>query len=227
MSGPAGYLINGPGGLSGERGIGYNYILAGNGLFIEADNRFIAARIPVVDCPVRGLAPLERYLRLIYGSIPQRFWDLTLNAFMANPTVEEYAAIKAGQGYEFFLPRQDQHQGKVTYEVPENVVLELHSHNSMTAGFSPIDNNDEQGLKIFGVVGCLDKTPIVHLRLGVYGYFEVLSWKDVFDGELNGAAEFEQEEVSEENDVHHQARPHGLQMEYLSDWDRRDWWIRR
>lgn len=226
MRSPAGYLINEPGGLRGERGIGYSYILAGNGLFIEAENRFIAARIPVAECLVRGLAPLERQLRLIYGSIPQRFWDLALNAFLANPTIEEYAAIRAGQGYEFYLPRQDQYPGRVTYEVPEDVVLELHSHPDIPAAFSPIDNTDEQGLKIFGVVGRLDKTPIVNLRLGVYGYFEILSWKEVFDGELNGAAEFEQEEVIEESDVHHQAGPHGQQMEYISDWLRRNWWNR-
>ncbi|MBA7525204.1 hypothetical protein ES705_17353 [subsurface metagenome] len=54
-----GHLTKYPDGLSGERGIYYNYILASNGLFIEAESPLIAARIPVAECEVRGLAPME------------------------------------------------------------------------------------------------------------------------------------------------------------------------
>ncbi|NVM57465.1 MAG: hypothetical protein HWN51_05035, partial [Desulfobacterales bacterium] len=83
-----GYLFHRPEGLEGERGIYYNYVLAANGLFIEAENKLIAARIPVADCEVRGLAPLEKKWTLTYGSIPQRFFALSLDMFLADPTRE-------------------------------------------------------------------------------------------------------------------------------------------
>ena len=45
-----GYLVNHPDGLVGERGAYYNYILASNGLFIEAESPLIDARVPVTEC---------------------------------------------------------------------------------------------------------------------------------------------------------------------------------
>ena len=56
---PVGYLIKRPDGLEGERGVYYDYVLASNGIFIEAEGKLIAARVPVAECEVRGLAPLE------------------------------------------------------------------------------------------------------------------------------------------------------------------------
>ncbi|MCK4265911.1 MAG: hypothetical protein KAX31_01425, partial [Thermoplasmata archaeon] len=56
---PAGYLVNRKDGLYGKRGMFYDYILAENGLFIETEGKLMAARVPVAECAVRGLAPLE------------------------------------------------------------------------------------------------------------------------------------------------------------------------
>lgn len=195
---PIGYLVNYPGGVSGERGWCFNYLLASNGLFIEAESPLITARLPVVECEVRGLAPLENKLVLTYGSIPQRFWDLALDAFLADPGRERYVAVTVKDGYHFYVPVQDQNGGSVTYEVGDNVVLELHSHGHMGAFFSYQDDRDEQGFKIYCVVGKLNTLiPVVRLRLGIYGYFMELSWKDVFDGALTGV-KYAEEEVWQE-----------------------------
>lgn len=220
---PVGYLVKYPDGLSGERGLFYNYILASNGLFIEAESAIIAARIPAAECEVRGLAPMETKVTLTYGSIPQRFWDLALDIFLANPDKESYVAVTAVRGYHLYVPVQDKNGGSVTYEVGESVVLDLHSHGNMIACFSLKDNDDEKGLKLYGVVGMLNATPIVKLRIGVYGYFKTLAWRDVFDGSLTGAAEFEREEVINEGDVHCYLETHGFRME---DSGRRMWWDR-
>jgi hypothetical protein len=59
----------------------------------------------------------------------------------------------------------------------------------MRAFFSGQDNNDEQGLKIYGVIGSLGKMPTLQLRAGVYGYFHPLRWSDVFSGDLRGVYE--------------------------------------
>lgn len=199
--GVVGYLVNHPDGLQGEKGIYYNYITASNGLFIEAENRLISARIPIAKCNVRGLAPLEKKISFLYGSIPQRFFDLTLNQFLTDISREHYVAVVGDAGYKFYIPVQDKSEGKVVYATGENVVLEMHSHGTMGAGFSTQDDDDETGMKIFGVIGSLDKRPVIRLRIGVYGYFHELSWSEVFDGSLEGADEYSREEMIDGHDL--------------------------
>ncbi len=220
---PVGYLTKYPDGLSGETGLYYNYILASNGLFIEAASPLLDARIPVAECEVRGLAPMETKVALTYGSIPERFWDLALDFFLAQPDKEQYVAVTADAGYHFYVPVQDKDGVSVAYEVGEKVVLELHSHAGMRAFFSGRDNEDETGLKLYGVVGKLDTIPVVKLRIGVYGYFETLAWGDIFDGSLAGAVEFAAEEVIREGDLHCDPEAHGCQLENPG---RRMWWNR-
>ena len=224
---PVGYLVKHPDGLTGETGQFYNYILASNGLFIEAENPIIAARIPVAECEVRGLAPMETKVTLTYGSIPQRFWDLALDIFLADPEKEHYVAVTAAAGYHLYVPVQDNNGGGVTYEVGKNVVLELHSHGCIGAFFSSKDNADEKGLKLYGVVGKLNATPVVKLRIGVYGYFQTLAWGDIFDGSLAGATEFEREEVLTEGDVYCYPETHGFGLESIGRRLRWNWWLRR
>lgn len=90
---PVGYLIKKPDGLHGQRGLYYDYVLASNGLFIEAEGAFLAARIPITVAEVRGLAPAEPKVVLRHGLIPQRFFDLALSAFLSNRYREMYVAI--------------------------------------------------------------------------------------------------------------------------------------
>ena len=220
---PVGYLVKYPDGLSGERGLYYNYIMASNGLFIEAETPLVAARIPAAECEVRGLAPMETKIQLTYGSIPQRFWDLILDSFLADPDIEHYAAVIADAGYHIYLPVQDKSAGSVTYETGDHVILDIHSHGAGGSRFSGQDNSDETGLKLYAVVGRLNATPVVSFRIGVYGYFLTLSWGDVFDGSLAGAVEHEIEEVIIEDGVHCIPKLHAGGLE---DPRRRVWWDR-
>lgn len=225
MTIPVGYLVNHPDGLSGERGLYYNYILGANGIFIEAESPLITARIQAADCEVRGLAPIKTKIILTYGSIPQRFFDLSLDTFLANPDREHYVAVTGSAGYHFYVPIQDNNGGSVIYEVGEAVVLDLHSHGHTRAFFSGQDNQDEKGLKLFAVVGKLNATPVVKLRIGVYGYFKSLEWKDVFDGSLIGAVEYEEEEVKTEGDIHCDPESHARKLQHSRRWLRWDRWF--
>jgi len=199
---PVGYLFNRQEGLEGERGLYYDYIAASNGLFIEAENKLVEARIPVADCEIRGLAPLKTKFALTFGSIPQRFFDLALDMFLSDTTREHYVAVTGDSGYHFYVPSQEKEGGKVVYECGDQVVLDLHSHGTIGAWFSTKDNEDDKGLKVYGVIGSLGKTPVIKLRLGVYGYYMPLAWKEVFDGALAGAIEYEEEEVFGEDELH-------------------------
>ncbi len=211
---PVGYLVKGKDGLHGERGIYYDYVLAANGLFIEAEGKLLAARIPVFQAEVRGLAPLDPKVVLRHGKIPQWLFDLAMGIFLTDISRERYAAVtwddkgtsgKAGLlgTYHIVVPMQagtqeqlaesgDQGHGcvaGVSYLNPDSAILDLHSHGRLRAFFSSQDNRDETGLKIYCVVGELEDIPIVKLRIGVYGYFYTIPWSDVFQGSLIGVEE--------------------------------------
>src|SRR5690606_525880 len=52
--------------------LAYQYLLAGNGLFIRAETRFFQVLIPATTCTVRGLPPLQPHFQLHTGRIPER-----------------------------------------------------------------------------------------------------------------------------------------------------------
>lgn len=61
-------------------------------------------------------------------------------------------------------------------------VLQLHSHNSMDAYFSSIDDHDEKRFLLYGVVGQLDEeVPVMKLRAGLNGHFYQLPLDYIFD----------------------------------------------
>ena len=92
-----------------------------------------------------------------------------------------------GQGYRLVVPPQVGTSASLAYQPPAGVVAEFHSHGSSRAFFSATDDRDEQGLRIYGVVGRLDALrPELRLRVGVYGHFGPLDWPQVFDGPQPG-----------------------------------------
>ena len=67
------------------------------------------------------------------------------------------------------------------------MVAEFHSHGTSRAFFSKTDDRDEQGFRVYGVVGRLDDPePELRLRVGVYGHFAPAEWAQVFSGPIPG-----------------------------------------
>jgi PRTRC genetic system protein A len=179
---PVGYLLNKGEGLEGEPGLFYDYILAENGLFIRARNPLIGGLICISPLEIRGLFPLEERIELVHGKIPRRLYDLSLSLLMASSDREQYLAITWENEYQLRLPAQERSSASVKYESLPSSVMDIHSHGCMKAWFSGTDNTDEQGLRLYMVVGRLDTLlPEVEIRLGVYGYFTPLCVEEVFD----------------------------------------------
>jgi PRTRC genetic system protein A len=177
-----GYLFNTEFGPVGERGIFYDYILAGNGVFIRAENHLIKATVAVSEATIRGLRLLQGSVELRHGKIPQYIYDLALSALMANPYREQLVAVVWDGAYRLKLPTQENGDCWIKYQTLPDTVLEFHSHCLMGAFFSHTDNLDEQGLCIYAVAGKLDRLiPDVNIRVGVYGYFAPLKFSEVFD----------------------------------------------
>jgi hypothetical protein len=197
-----GYLINTPirtWDSAHPLGSAFNYGFAGNGVWMQAENNHLWARIPVAECQIRGLYPIDTVIQFKHGRIPQRFWDLALSALLAHPEEERYVGIRwTGTAYDIYYPAQDGKAASVSYDCGENVVFEMHSHPGMGPFFSDTDDADEQGLKIYGVLGYTLKDyshmngglpvtqwePLINLRIGVYGYFHPVAWGEVFEGGL-------------------------------------------
>ena len=178
---PVGYLLNKREGLGGEPGLFYDYILAENGLFIRARNPLIKATVCISPVEIKGLCSLDEEIELVHGKIPRRLYDLAVSIFMAGSDREQYLAITWESEYRLRMPAQERNGASVKYESLPSSVMDIHSHGRMKAFFSSTDDTDEQGLRLYMVVGRLDTLlPEVEIRLGIYGYFRQVEKEEIF-----------------------------------------------
>lgn len=183
---PVGYLVNHRDRLTGTQGIGYDYVLAGNGLWVQAQSPLLTTRIPAAAVTVRGLAPVPPQFRLHHGRLPTALFRRGLSWLAAAPTVERFFAITyAPDRYRLEIPSQQGLSGALRYTPPAAAIAEFHSHGPHQAFFSDTDDADEQGFRIYGVIGALTSAhPALALRLGVYGHYTPVPWDAVFDQAL-------------------------------------------
>ncbi len=166
-------------------GLAYDYVVAGDGLYVVADNRYLAARVPVARAVVRGLPPLYPSLTLHDGRLPQELWDQMVAIACARPEREVLLAVRREPpGYQLLRPAQLAGPTSVVYRPPRAALLQVHSHGAYPAHFSLTDDADERGFGLYGVVGRLgSERPEFALRVGVYGYFLPVPWEAVFAGD--------------------------------------------
>ena len=180
---PVGYLVNLPGGVSGLQGTGYDYVMAQNGLFVQAESAEMTARVRLAEAGVRGLEPTTGKIHLPHGRIPRQLLGRGVRWFQETPQQERYFVIRWRDGqYRYEEPEQVGTAGSLSYEPVQGHVAEFHSHGRMRAFFSATDDRDEQGFRIYGVVGQVDQAaPRIALRVGIYGHFQELRLEDVFE----------------------------------------------
>lgn len=175
-------------GLPVPSGLAYDYVLARSGVYLVAENEHLAVCVPVATGHVRALFEVEPFVRLKCGMLPQGIWDRFVQGarILAEYRSEFLMAVThtPEAGFELRVPAQESGPTRIAYEPVPGTVLELHSHHVLPACFSLTDDADEQGLRLYGVVGRLDRDPAqVRLRVGAYGYFLPILWTDVFEGE--------------------------------------------
>ena len=106
-------------------------------------------------------------------NIVQIFWNEKDGYYIKQP---RFTASKTRVGYENALdPRR-------IFKRDEVLVMTVHSHNTMKAFFSPIDDEDEVTTGLFGVVGRLDRQAEVAFRAGMEGCFKTLCAASLFGG---------------------------------------------
>ena len=153
MTKPVGYLTNSLAGIEGEPGVFYDYILAAGGVYLRAKNAHLAATVCIAPCEIRGLAPLKEDIQLLHGKIPLYLLNLALSSTYCQAGYRTVSGNHLGRRLQLKTPSQQATAVSVTYETLPDTVLEIHSHTGgVPAHFSPIDDQDEQGL--WFVCGC-------------------------------------------------------------------------
>ncbi len=113
--------------------------------------------------------------------------------FKKNPLKEAAAQVfydVNARKYEIYYPEQKVTFASVVFtrshdmERDKVLVMDIHSHGTMKAFFSSVDDNDEKGTRLFMVFGNLDKKEITYkLRAGIAGNYKMLKLSDVFEME--------------------------------------------
>lgn len=118
------------------------------------------------------------------------FFRDVVNEFEGDEAILQYWYHKEEKKYEMVCLKQETSRTLVRYEPDlekaqdENWVwvFDIHSHNHMSAFFSPTDDANEQSTGLYGVVGrVMDKMPQFKFRFSVEGQFSELSMFDLFE----------------------------------------------
>jgi PRTRC genetic system protein A len=173
----------------------YQYILAGDGIFVRVETPFFATLMPIIACSVRGLAPLQFGFRRKVARIPEKLLRAALtdarrarrpDGGRPDNGLNEALYQFLHYGNKVQLRRPSQHATGVSVMAAgnsdANTLCELHSHGNMNAFWSRTDDADEQGARVYAVIGRLGTAPEIHVRVGVYGYWHPLPVTAVFTG---------------------------------------------
>ena len=200
--------------LLNTEGIAYTYRLAAGGVLVAAENAALKAAIPVAKGAIRGLQASHPSVELRLGRIPHTLWEAMLAICQEAASEQQEVLCEVSwqpeQRYGLRRPRQLAGTSALAYERQDRPLLQLHSHHRMSAFFSATDDQDEQGLGLYGVLGRLSvagRQPEVLLRVGVYGHYQTLPWAAVFAGDLGDVHDLSQPVAEPTSDKHRIERP--------------------
>lgn len=95
--------------------------------------------------------------------------------------------------YHIYIPKQAVSKTSVDSSLPDMneeefvLVMEVHSHNTMPAVFSPTDDEDEKVTRLYTVIGRMNKVfPDITTRISVGGKYVAIDPAQVFEG-INGS----------------------------------------
>lgn len=161
----------------------YHYRLYRQGVFVESETPCYTLSIPVADrvandrrAELRGLAFNRN--ELVYWKVPRPsadlLWQIVGDA-EETPKIEKlyWVTFEAGT-WAWHCPEQRGTPHYVTTHIPrpDNLVIEIHTHGEGRAYWSAVDDEDELGIGLYGVIGGLgpDKSLSMQFRAGVYGH---------------------------------------------------------
>lgn len=179
----------------------FDYLTTGDGVYLLAERRGLQVCIPVANGKIAGLAHAEPSVRFDYPRVPLhltgRMLDRAESACAADDNRGREILFhlwydEDGSCWQLVEPKQVQTRTSVR---PVNdrmdssyakAMIEVHSHGQLSTFFSESDDWDEQGFRLYGVIGKLkDRKGHIHsamlLRVGVYGNFYLFPAAWVFE----------------------------------------------
>ncbi len=153
----------------------YQVVHAGNGEFIRAKRAGLEVAIKLSDTSEPGCSTIPGMVhveRKIEAAAVGRIYD----DFVRHLPNERLVWITRDQMV--LAPKQKASQGMVKavdnfHPALENVLFDVHSHNTMDAYFSSQDDRDEsRGFRVYIVIGRVGtKKPQIKARIGAFGHF--------------------------------------------------------
>lgn len=173
-------------GLPPAKALGYEYLIGANGLFIRAEDRRMAALIPLAPARLPGLAPVIWYANLKAPRISADWLFAVLASsrkHLPNERAFQFLWDDVGRQWRCEAPFQEADPASVVYQDAPGAVVDLHSHGALSPFFSSTDDADEQGLRFYVVIGGIDtELPQITARVGVYGHTLAVPVTTIFDG---------------------------------------------
>ncbi|RIK32490.1 MAG: hypothetical protein DCC56_01400 [Anaerolineae bacterium] len=196
-------MVNGDGSLPEIPHCLYAYIMAGNGVFVYARRPGLEALIPVVTGNIAGLPHLIPRINLL-KRVPVLMLEQTLYFSQKAFPNELLFWFNWSVQWSVHLPDQfvtrssaapcDQHNPAGT-----NALIDLHSHARFSPFFSPVDDRDETGFRIYAVIGNLNKVPAISVRVGVYSHYYSIPASTVFELPQGICDMYEMEDLKHED----------------------------
>ncbi len=155
----------------------YAYIMAGNGVFLYARRDDLEVLIPISRATMAGLPLLEPFVHM--PRVPAILMRHVLQASkenLPNEILFWFNFDHDQQVWNMDAPLQYCRPASVfpmdkSDPLGIKALIDLHSHALMEPFFSPTDNKDEQGFRVFAVIGKVNEKPEIRVRVGVYGNY--------------------------------------------------------
>lgn len=201
-------------------GLLYRYVVGANGVFVQAKRTGLDVMLwssALVE-PIRGLAALQPYLRLGAGRVPKNIVTMLFEIarkeaprealfYLSTSNPSRLSKLLGTPHLPYWWATVPQQAASITSVRPldpfddsaRNALIEAHSHHTMGAFFSKTDDRDEQGFRLYAVLGRIFEKPSLAARIGIYGHFwEVpADWIFELPGGVHDALEVELEVLSD------------------------------
>lgn len=179
----------------------YDYLFTADGIYLRAVRTGLSVLLKIHDCEIRGLARMEDLqpdrdaLDFTLPRVPvvylEKMLELSIETCVnKNSAVEALFHLRWIHGenrWRLDKPAQEATGASVkpihagpgsSYDL---ALIELHSHHQMAAFFSATDNEEEQGFRIYAVIGEIFSRPAIRVRVGCFGHFQEIPPKTVFE----------------------------------------------
>lgn len=163
----------------------YAYVLAGNGVFLKAAREELDVLIPISRINIASLPTVAPYVHLS-RRVPKEYLLEALELSRRNFPKEILFWFNLNDCWSMDIPQQFAQPSHVvpldkTDARGTNALIDLHSHGALPSFFSRTDNRDEQGFRIYAVLGEVDRAPTIKVRAGVYGHYFYIRASTVFE----------------------------------------------